>query len=309
MSVALIQKNRIIEYLKQGKRFDGRKLNEFRDFEVQLNISENAEGSCGVKLGKTEVYAGVKMSTIEPYPDGPNEGTLSVTLELGAMADNDFDLGAPKIEAVEMARVIDRGIRESGIIDWEKLCIKKGEKVWQISLDIYAINNDGNLFDVAALAGLIALAHAKMPVYNEKEEKIEHELTKNPLPLNKDKTSFNLTVHKIGDTFVLDPSLEEEEISDYRLGMALADNDGEVRITAMQKGKEGGITEDDMEFITNNQDDLMGKIVEVKCSGISQDSDGNYSLLHPVYKFIRTDKTIANSLEECIEINNASSLL
>lgn len=70
-----------------------------------------------------------------------------------------------------------------------------------------------------------------------------------------------------------------------------------------------GITEEDMEYITANQDMLMNKILEIKCSGISVDSKGNYSVLHPVYKLIRTDKSIANTLTECIEINNSSSLL
>lgn len=66
-----------------------------------------------------------------------------------------------------------------------------------------------------------------------------------------------------------------------------------------------GITEDDMEWITNNQEELMGKILEVKCSGISQDVDGNYSVLHPVYKHIRDDKDVANTLEECLEIDKS----
>jgi len=74
------------------------------------------------------------------------------------------------------------------------------------------------------------------------------------------------------------------------------------------KTKPQGINEDDMEYITNHQDELLGKIVEIKCSGISQDSDGNYSTLHPVFKMFRDDKTIANTLEECIEINESSSL-
>jgi hypothetical protein len=69
-----------------------------------------------------------------------------------------------------------------------------------------------------------------------------------------------------------------------------------------------GINEEDMEYITANQDKLMNTIVEIKCSGISQDSKGNYSVLHPVYKMFRTDKTIANTLRECIEINSSSSL-
>lgn len=67
-----------------------------------------------------------------------------------------------------------------------------------------------------------------------------------------------------------------------------------------------GISEDEMEFLTTNQDELMGSILEVKCSGISQDVDGNYSLLHPVYKHIRDDKDVANTLGECIEIDKST---
>jgi len=69
-----------------------------------------------------------------------------------------------------------------------------------------------------------------------------------------------------------------------------------------------GINEDTMDYITNNQESLMGKIVEIKCSGLSQDSEGNYSALHPVYKVIRDDKDEPNTLEECIEIDNSTSL-
>jgi len=69
-----------------------------------------------------------------------------------------------------------------------------------------------------------------------------------------------------------------------------------------------GINEDDMNYITENQIKLLNVIVEIKCSGISQDSNGNYSALHPVFKILRTDKIIANTLKECIEINKSSSL-
>jgi exosome complex component RRP42 len=189
------------------------------------------------------------MAVVTPYPDNADEGTFMTSVELGPMADEEFDSGAPKIDAIEMGRVIDRGIRESGFIDFKKMCIKEGEKVWQIFLDLYAINNDGNLFDAAGLAALIALANVRLPVYDAEKNKIEHEFTDTPLPLNRDKMSFNITVHKVGDKLVLDPSKEEEEISDYRLSIAVADNKGEARITAMQKGKEGGITGDDMQSI------------------------------------------------------------
>jgi len=68
-----------------------------------------------------------------------------------------------------------------------------------------------------------------------------------------------------------------------------------------------GINESMMKFITENQDKLLNTIIEVKCSGLSKDSDGNYSLLHPVFKSLRTDeKSIADSLDECIKIDKAA---
>ncbi len=256
--ISNLQKNRILEYISQGKRFDGRGLTEMRDVQVQIGISQNAEGSCSLKVGKTEVFVGVKLAISEPYPDNPDEGSLSTTLELAPMADEDFEMGPPKIEAIEMARVVDRGIRESGFIDFKKLCIEEGKKCWQISLDIYAINNDGNLFDVASLASIIALANAKIPVYNKETERVEHKLSEESLPLNNDAMSFNLTLYKVGEKFLIDPTREEEEIAEYRLAVAIADNEGNPRITAMQKGKEGAITQEDMQNILKLVEEQYG---------------------------------------------------
>jgi len=74
------------------------------------------------------------------------------------------------------------------------------------------------------------------------------------------------------------------------------------------KTKPQGLDEDEMEYVTANQDKLMNTIVEIKCSGLSQDENGNYSTLHPVFKGFRDDKDIANTLEECVEINESASL-
>lgn len=255
--ISNLQKEKIIEYISEGKRFDGRGIEDYRKIEIETNISKNAESSVRLKIGETEVLAGVKMAVTEPYPDSPDKGTFMTTAELHPMASNQFEIGRPGIEAVELARVIDRGIRESGFIDFESLCIKEGEKVWQIFLDIIAINNDGNLFDVAGLAALIALGKAKMPKYNTKEDEIEHELSKNPLPLNKGALSFNMTFHKVGNKIVVDAGLEEEAISDYRLSIAVGeDSNRKIRITAMQKGKQGVVNSEDMENIL--------KLVEIK---------------------------------------------
>jgi DNA ligase-1 len=72
------------------------------------------------------------------------------------------------------------------------------------------------------------------------------------------------------------------------------------------KTRPQGLKEDLMKEITENQESLLGTIIEVKCSGLSFDNTGAYSLLYPAFKHFRDDKGTANSLEECIEIQNAA---
>jgi DNA ligase 1 len=70
-----------------------------------------------------------------------------------------------------------------------------------------------------------------------------------------------------------------------------------------------GMNEDMMQHITENQDKYRNTITAMKCSGLSQDHLGNYSVLHPRFEKLRDDKSVANTLEECIEINESSQFL
>lgn len=258
-----IQKQKIIDYLNERKRFDGRAPEEFRKIEIKKGISKKAEGSCSVKFGETEIYCGVKLEVSTPYPDSLDEGSLMVNAELGPIASPDFESGPPTIQAIELGRVIDRGIRESGLIDFKKLCIKEKEKVWTVIIDIYAVNDAGNIMDVAGLAALIALADAKMPVYDEELEKIdrEKELTKKGLPLNEEAMAFNVTLHKIGNQIVADPVKEEQESSDLRISIAIGLNKDELRINSIQKGEAAPISQEDMESILNLIETKIKEIV------------------------------------------------
>ena len=244
-----LQKDKIESCAKEGKRLDGRKIDEHREIEVETGVSENSSSAVRVKFGKTEVLAGVHLALATPYPDSPDSGTFMTSAELHPMASQQFDTGRPGINSVELARVIDRGIRESGFINMKALCIKEGEKVYQVFVDIFAINDDGNLMDVAGLAALIALGRARMPIYNEEEDKIDGYSETEGIPLKKEVLSFSMTFHKIGDAIVSDVSKDEEAISKFRLTIAMGDNDGKARITAMQKGLAGTISSEDMETI------------------------------------------------------------
>ena len=245
--ISSLTKKRIIEYLGEGKRFDGRDMLEYRNIEVETGVSKNAEGSARVRLGKTEVIAGVKLAVGEPYPDNEEEGTMITTMELLPLSSEEFNYGPPGIEAIEIARIVDRGIRESGFIDFDKLCVKKGEKVWNVFIDIYSMNDDGNLLDASCLASVIALLTATMPKYDEKQEKVLYEeKTNKKLPLTKT-IPLTFTFHKVGKNIILDPRREEEKSSEAKLSIALSYNPKkEIWINAVQKGDEVSFKEEEI---------------------------------------------------------------
>ena len=150
------------------------------------------------------------------------------------MASSTFEPGPPDENSIEIARVVDRGIRESKAIDLEKLCIEPGKKVFVVFVDVYVLNHDGNLIDASALAALAALLNTKMSNYEIKEGEVKIKPGHTPLPIRRH--PITVTFAKINDKLVVDPWLEEEQIMDARLSMAI-DDDG--NICAIQKGGSG----------------------------------------------------------------------
>lgn len=230
-----VKRKRIIELLASGKRTDGREPTEYRDIKIEAGVIERAEGSARVCLGNTEVIVGIKISTGTPFPDVPDRGVLTVNAELVPLASPNFEPGPPGEDAVELARVVDRGIRESKAIDLEKLCVESGKLVFVVFIDIYVLNHDGNLIDASAIAALAALMNTKMFKY----EVVDGEIVKKPgySPLPMINYPIAVTFAKIGDKILLDPGLDEEQVMDTRLTMTI-DKDG--NICAMQKGGGSG---------------------------------------------------------------------
>lgn len=257
-----ITKKQISEYLGKGKRFDCRGLFDLRDIEIKTNISVNAEGSVSVKIGKTEVVCGIKMDVGEPYTGQEAEGTMITTMELLPLSSPEYEYGPPRINAIEISRIIDRGIRESGFIDFKELCIKEGEKVWTVFIDLATINDDGNAIDAGALAAVIALKLARMPVYDKKTEKVQYgEFTDKGLPLT-DNMPLTITFHKIGKNIFIDPLKEEEGVSDGRLTVEISRAKGgkEVMINALQKGGETTLAIKEIENILGEAPKIFKKL-------------------------------------------------
>jgi len=238
-----LDKEYITNMSSKGTRMDGRKLDEFRKIMIEKKPIEKAEGSARVKLGKTDVIVGVKMGIGTPFPDRPDEGVLMTGAELAPLAYSKFETGPPRADAIELARVVDRGIRESGAIDTKKLCIEKWKKVWMVSVDIQIINFDGNLIDAASLAAVTALWDARLPTYDKKTDTIDYEKkTTKKLPVKSKPVA--VTIIKIGDNLLVDPNLKEEETMDCRLTVTTKD-DG--NLCALQKGGISGLSVEEIQ--------------------------------------------------------------
>ena len=235
--VETIKRNQLVEALSRGKRLDGRGLNELRKLEIKTHVIEKANGSAMVTLGNTEVLAGVKVDKGTPFPDTPDKGLLIVGAEVLPMAAAYLEAGPPDESAIELARVVDRGVRESEMIDVASLVIKEGKWVYSVFVDVNILNADGNLFDATSYAVVSALLTAKMPRFVLEGDVVKDTGERVPLPVSK--IPISVTVASINNTLVLDPTEEEEAVMDARITL---DTEDGGNLCAGQKGEPGYLT-------------------------------------------------------------------
>ncbi len=241
---SFLRKDYIANLIKSGSRLDGRGFDEYRPLEIEKGyVGSKANGSAFVKLGDTKVLAGISVGVGEPYPDAPTSGVMTVNSEFRPMASPYFESGPPGDQSIELARVVDRGIRESGSIDTQKLFIEDG-KVWIIFIDLHMLDDCGNLIDASGIAAMAALVNTQLPKYED--GKIIYGETSGKLPLTC--TPLPCTSIKVGNNLIVDPTTDEEYAMNARLTVSTTDH-----INGMQKGGLGSFNDEEiMQAIENS---------------------------------------------------------
>jgi exosome complex component RRP42 len=232
-----LRKQQMWDSISKGKRLDGRNLDEIRPIEIEFDIIKKANGSAKVKLGNTEVVAGVKVETGEPFEGLENKGALILSAEVLPTASPYSEPGPPDEETVELARVVDRGVRESQMVDLDKLVLIPGKTVYTIFVDCSIINTDGNLFDATSYAVVSALISSKLPIFEIQDGKVIDTGNRQDPPITT--IPISITAVRIGDAVILDPTSEEEASMNARITIT-TNSDG--HFTAMQKGSTGAFT-------------------------------------------------------------------
>ena len=237
-----LKKAHILELLADGKRLDGRSLEQPRELSIDVGVIPKAEGSARARLGDTEVVAGVKVQPERPFPDTGDQGMLICTAEILPIAHPTAETGPPTPDVVELARVSDRGIRESKMLDMKQLVLEKDKSVIGIFCDNAVTDHDGNLFDVCSYATTAALNSCKLPKYEMQDDlpvKIENETTDPPITT----LPVSVTMARIGDYILVDPNMDEWSCLDARITIT-TNSDGNV--VALQKGGHEGFTSDQL---------------------------------------------------------------
>uniref|UniRef100_A0A182K3S7 Exosome complex component RRP45 n=1 Tax=Anopheles christyi TaxID=43041 RepID=A0A182K3S7_9DIPT len=216
------EKSFVQKALLESIRLDGRTLDEFR----KLRISFGSEwGLVHVILGETRALARITCEVVEPKATRPNEGMLFVNVELGPMAAPHFDGGRQSDECVQLNRILERALKDSGCVDLESLCLVSEEKVWNMRVDVTVLNHEGNAIDCCSIAALTALAHFKRPdITVDGENVIVHTLEeKDPLKV----TLFHYpicvsyAIFNQGKIAIADPTYLEERVAEARMVFGL----------------------------------------------------------------------------------------
>ncbi|MFX1256461.1 MAG: exosome complex protein Rrp42 [Promethearchaeota archaeon] len=254
--ISTIEYKYIKNTLKKEQRIDGRGLWEYRRFKITSSSISSAEGSADVSLGDTRIITGLKYEIGEPFPDVPDEGVCTVMAELLPLASPLFERGPPDEQSIELARVVDRGIRHADCVQTKNLCIKENEAVYILFVDMYVINYAGNLIDCGGVSSLTTLISANIPEAKFTENGVEWTgkyLTGknivNELPLI-------ITYGKIDDMIFVDPNLPEELVSDGKISISCTEN----KITSIQKSGAATFSFDEIKMLGQKSLELGQKL-------------------------------------------------
>jgi len=107
-----------------------------------------------------------------PPHSTPDQGSIEISLKMNALCHSRFDTMGKSINPSSSSAGSDwqsieswlnRCISQSRVVDLKQLCIKEGRSAWKIQITVIVLNHDGNVWDVAWLSALVALADLTLP--------------------------------------------------------------------------------------------------------------------------------------------------
>ena len=123
MNISAGERQYIATSTVKGCRLDGRSAEAFRRVAAQLDVVPQATGSARVRLGKTDVFVGIKVELGQPTSDAPDCGRIEFFVDYAPC-------GTPDVEVIDHNRSMDstvtsstrRTLRRSTAMNWAMHC-------------------------------------------------------------------------------------------------------------------------------------------------------------------------------------------
>ncbi|CAG9763391.1 unnamed protein product [Ceutorhynchus assimilis] len=217
MPLSEAEKTFILHGVDENFRQDGRDREAYRPMELETGTVQHAFGSAHLRLANTDVLVAVKLEIDAPFPETPHEGKLEFFVDCSANATPDFEGRGGEDLAVELANTLASAYQSRQAFDLRKMCILKGKKCWKLYVDILILECGGNLFDATSLAIKAALHNTQIPkikAVNIDGDNIEIEVSDSVSDcekINIENAPVLVTLCKIGQHCIVDPSLSEEQ--------------------------------------------------------------------------------------------------
>jgi exosome complex component RRP41 len=137
-----------------GKRLDGRKFNELRPLTIKAGVIPNADGSCSLQLGETQVLVGV-YGPREVFPRHmtlQDRAVLECIYGMAAFSTSDRARPGPSRRSTEISKVIADALAPAIML----------EKYPRTKIDVYieVMNANAGTRTAAITAAAVALADA-----------------------------------------------------------------------------------------------------------------------------------------------------
>ncbi|KAA8497418.1 Exosome complex component RRP43 [Porphyridium purpureum] len=230
-------------FLSRDLRSDGRALDRTVQTSLRRKWSLSRADSSGdgdgvhQSLGSVLLKAGNTMMLALVSASGVAAGVASCecVLDMGPICSPYVLRGSSHaLDAAVVARQVSEMLCST--VDLEQLVIIKDVLAWSVRVDVHVINYDGNLLDATGLAALAALQRARLPEltplhapHNDDDTPIPHPPgIGQPLmrasaerqvriPLRSKARIMPCSFVVIGDKLLMDPTGEEERVSDAAL--------------------------------------------------------------------------------------------
>jgi len=189
--------NSDIEFIKKGKRLDGRKPDELREVRIEVGVLNRADGSCYLEWGNNKVYVGV-FGPIECHPRHKQLQDRAIVQARYTMAP--FSVNDRKRPGY------DRRSSEISYIISQALMVEQFPRA-AIRVDMQVVEAHAGTRCAALTAASVALADAGIPMTDL-------------IP--------SCAAGKVSDTVVLDLNKEEDNYGQADLPLAIVPSTGEV---------------------------------------------------------------------------------